>query len=718
MTGTRRPTGGSLSGRWSTIWFAPWEEGEGPAADLLRPLGGVAETARELGLSALRDRRTRQAGDRGPVVQRAGPKLAGGGPPRPRPFARGGTGEAARLSESPGARISPMTRYTDRDLEAMLADLGSDLVSRKDSLRGGAPTRIGPGGVRLRQRSSRPPASGSRVRRGGPDDGRPTGADIGDGLLHRLAAIGTDGDIVPPPTIEVSRLRIAAREVAVVTVHPSEAPPVRYGGQVWVRTGPRRALASAQDERILKDRRRHRDAPADTRPVRTATLSDLGPAPLGPGAPDAGEPILRERLASAGFIVSAADPTPTVAGVVVLGKRPPDHLPGAYIRFLRIAGTDLAGDIRADERCEGPLTAMLGRLDDKLTEHNRTASDAGMDSSEDRRPPHTLLALRQLIHNAVMHREYESATAPVCPVRVVWFDDRVEITSPGTPFGLVTPETFGQPGAVTAGTRPSPRPCGRLIWPKATGVGLPRARKELRANGQEDPNSISNPPAGCAASSRPARRHDRPHALPSHRRPHSPDGSGLPKTAALPVPLTPSSTMELPRSAARTSSVGQAPMNTTEDKIEGMGDPQEGSWGDYPLDSLLIRNDRRTVYEVLRRIEKGGYIMDPEFQRDFIWTREQQSKLIESVVMRIPLPVFYLAEDQEGRMVVVDGRQRLTTLQRFVNNEFQLNLNNRTDLHGKKFKDLSPNSRSSRRLLSRSLHHGFWCSGAGAFGDF
>ena len=131
-------------------------------------------------------------------------------------------------------------------------------------------------------------------------------------------------------------------------------------------------------------------------------------------------------------------------------------------------------------------------------------------------------------------------------------------------------------------------------------------------------------------------------------------------------------------------------MNTTEDKIEGMGDPQEGLWAGYPLDSLLIRNDHRTVYEVLRRIDRGGYIMDPEFQRDFIWSEKQQSKFIESVVMRIPLPVFYLAEDQEGRMVVVDGRQRLSTFRRFVNNEFKLNLKNRPGLHEKKFKDLCP----------------------------
>ena len=84
----------------------------------------------------------------------------------------------------------------------------------------------------------------------------------------------------------------------------------------------------------------------------------------------------------------------------------------------------------------------------------------------------------------------------------------------------------------------------------------------------------------------------------------------------------------------------------------------------FPSTRLLIRNETRTVFEIVRRIEAGGYIMNPEFQRDFVWDRDRQSKLIESVVMRIPLPVFYLAEDAEGRIIVVDGLQRLTTFQR------------------------------------------------------
>ena len=133
------------------------------------------------------------------------------------------------------------------------------------------------------------------------------------------------------------------------------------------------------------------------------------------------------------------------------------------------------------------------------------------------------------------------------------------------------------------------------------------------------------------------------------------------------------------------------PTYTESEQIEGLGDAQDSpSWGGYPIDTLLIRNEHRTVHDVLRRIKKGSFVMDPDFQRDFIWDEQKQSKLIESVMMRIPLPVFYLAEDDRGRMVVVDGLQRLSTFCRFVDNDLQLRLNERPELHGKKFKDLVP----------------------------
>ena len=137
-------------------------------------------------------------------------------------------------------------------------------------------------------------------------------------------------------------------------------------------------------------------------------------------------------------------------------------------------------------------------------------------------------------------------------------------------------------------------------------------------------------------------------------------------------------------------------MNTTNESstddsdVEGLGETDPSSWGDYPIDTLLIRNENRTVHDVLRRIDQGQFVMNPDFQRDFIWDTGKQSKLIESVLMRIPLPVLYLAEDEQGRMIVVDGLQRLTTFQRFNSNELTLTLPDRPELDGKRFDDLIP----------------------------
>ena len=123
------------------------------------------------------------------------------------------------------------------------------------------------------------------------------------------------------------------------------------------------------------------------------------------------------------------------------------------------------------------------------------------------------------------------------------------------------------------------------------------------------------------------------------------------------------------------------------EEIEGL-DVESGSWGDYPIDDLLIRHENRTIHDVIRRIDQSNYVMDPDFQRDFIWPEHKQSKLIESVIMRIPLPVFYMAEDDEGRMVVVDGLQRLTTFHRFLKDELQLMLADRKELNELRFSDL------------------------------
>lgn len=131
------------------------------------------------------------------------------------------------------------------------------------------------------------------------------------------------------------------------------------------------------------------------------------------------------------------------------------------------------------------------------------------------------------------------------------------------------------------------------------------------------------------------------------------------------------------------------------DDVEGLDTELETSRAGYPLEDVMVRTETRSAREVVERIGKGRYIMDPEFQRAFVWDVEKQSKLIESCVMRIPLPVFYVAESPDGRIIVVDGLQRLTTFSRFLKNEFKLTglspkLGAPHYLEGKLFKDLEP----------------------------
>jgi hypothetical protein len=136
---------------------------------------------------------------------------------------------------------------------------------------------------------------------------------------------------------------------------------------------------------------------------------------------------------------------------------------------------------------------------------------------------------------------------------------------------------------------------------------------------------------------------------------------------------------------------GPRQTSASPDWVEGLdGVDEDAGWGEYPIDTLLIRSDPKSVFEIVRRIDKGSFVMNPEFQRAFIWDTAKQSKLIESVLMRIPLPVFYLAEDLVGRMIVVDGLQRLFTFNRFLKNELKLHLPGQTELHGKYFRELSP----------------------------
>lgn len=128
----------------------------------------------------------------------------------------------------------------------------------------------------------------------------------------------------------------------------------------------------------------------------------------------------------------------------------------------------------------------------------------------------------------------------------------------------------------------------------------------------------------------------------------------------------------------------------TEEEIEGLDVPRSNiEESAYPLDDIMVRSETRTVGYVVNKIEQQRFILDPDFQRDFVWDAKKQSKLIESCIMRIPLPVLYVAQGPDGRIVVVDGLQRLTTFVRFLSDKLPLtDLGDKHPLKAKKFSDL------------------------------
>lgn len=118
--------------------------------------------------------------------------------------------------------------------------------------------------------------------------------------------------------------------------------------------------------------------------------------------------------------------------------------------------------------------------------------------------------------------------------------------------------------------------------------------------------------------------------------------------------------------------------------------------------SVEIVKSERTVLELYRQFRDGWLELRAAFQREFVWTQEQQSRLVESVLARIPLPPIYLSEDADGRMLVIDGQQRLTTLFRFLDGEFALeHVDLLPHLSGKHFRDLD--ARLRRRLEATGL---------------
>ena len=281
--------------------------------------------------------------------------------------------------------------------------------------------------------------------------------EIDDSLLTNLAAIRSDGNITPFPVMHVTRQVLDGCTVAVVQVEPSDNPPLKYNGRVCIRIGPRRGYATAEEERRLTEKRRWGNLPFDQQPVSGASIRDLD--------------LFRFR----------EECLPAAIPADVLEENGRDIMD--QLRAVRYPGDRIGEDIRDHKEISGPLAELLRRLDEIVIANIEVRSDLSGAVQRDR-PTYPVVALQELIRNAVIHRTYEGTAAPVM---LTWYDDRVEITSPGGPYGSVTIASFGAEGLTDYRNPTLGEAAKAMSFIQRFGSGIPRARGTLARNGNPPP---------------------------------------------------------------------------------------------------------------------------------------------------------------------------------------------------------------------------------------
>ena len=282
------------------------------------------------------------------------------------------------------------------------------------------------------------------------DDGEVKGVNVTDDLLKNVAAIRTDGNIQPQPSMTVEKVPMPEGDIVMVRVEPAIFPPVRYKGRIWIRIGPRKGVANEDDERILMEKRRVNVTSFDSSPCLNATIDDIDlqkfkhyylPKAMTDDEIEEDhkeERTVKEQMASFGFYDTKYD-CPTNAGMLFFAKNLRRFIPGAYIQYVRFAGKDRAGEIMTEHEFKSNLCTTLQELDTfvETTIANRRPIPVSP-TREDPFVDYPHWATRELLMNAICHRDYTSNG----PIQFYQYDDRIEIMNHGGLYGRANEQNF------------------------------------------------------------------------------------------------------------------------------------------------------------------------------------------------------------------------------------------------------------------------------------
>jgi ATP-dependent DNA helicase RecG len=326
------------------------------------------------------------------------------------------------------------------------------------------------------------------------DDGSICGVPNTDLERRQVDEIREGGNIQPLPSLVTrSFIHPSGKALMAIIVQPSYLPPVRYEGKIYVRMSASTRAGNLEDEKQLFDRRRKfASLSFDSEGIPSVELSSLDENYFEqtylPNVID--REVLRQngRTLEEKFVTTRMAAvienkvTPTVAGILTVGHSPQDWLFGAYVQYVRYAGTQQGGEILDAVQFTGNLETVIRQTEDKIKSNIRVHTDITSQDLEVKTPNYPLAALQQLFRNAILHRNYEGTNTPV---RIYWFDDRVEIVSPGGLFGNVTTENLGKPFATDYRNPVICEAMKALGFVQKFGFGIQNAQQLLSQNGNE-----------------------------------------------------------------------------------------------------------------------------------------------------------------------------------------------------------------------------------------
>lgn len=281
------------------------------------------------------------------------------------------------------------------------------------------------------------------------DDGAVSGRRIDDEKWASLGGLKTDGNILPTPAMSMEKFSLPERDVVVIQVYPTAYPPIRYKGDVWIRVGPRKAKATEEEIHILKERRAQFGTRDEELPCLQARLSDLDvdlfkafylPKAIDAQVIESDNRSVEEQLSALGFY-SIEKGCPTNLGVLMFARHPERFIPSAYIQYVKFSGSDNSGDILQENVFRGPLVRVVQDLD-VFVKTGPAASRPVLVTALREEPVsrYPAWALRELLMNAVIHRDYFLGNAPIKFYE--YKHNRIEISNPGGLFGRATPDNF------------------------------------------------------------------------------------------------------------------------------------------------------------------------------------------------------------------------------------------------------------------------------------